>query len=101
MHSLGKLAVEQSINLSFEDNSQTTPIVTVDYDKIYECVYNIVVNAIKYTPEGGNVCTRLNCGPSDCIIEVEDDGEGIPDSEKAKVFDRFYRLDNSRARDTG
>ena len=101
VHSLGKLAVEQSINLSFEDNSQTTPIVTVDYDKIYECVYNIVVNAIKYTPEGGNVCTRLNCGPSDCIIEVEDDGEGIPDSEKAKVFDRFYRLDNSRARDTG
>ncbi len=101
VRSLDKLALEQHIKLSFENNSQNGTMVTVDYDKIYESVYNIVVNAIKYTPEGGNVCARLNCGQSECVIEVEDDGEGIPDNEKIKVFDRFYRLDNSRARDTG
>ena len=101
VRSLGKLALEKNINLSFEDSSATSTVVSLDYDKIYESVYNIVVNAIKYTPEGGNVYTRLCCRQSDCIIEVEDDGEGIPDNEKTKVFDRFYRLDNSRARDTG
>ena len=100
LHSLQKLADEKDIAL-LPDLKDEPIMINADYDKIYECVYNLVVNAIKYTPEGGHVAVRVNLEGSDCIIEVEDDGPGIPDSEKPKVFERFYRLDDSRARDTG
>ena len=101
VESLRKLAAEKEINVEYVMPDTANTFIHVDYDKIYECVYNIVVNAINYTPEGGHVQTRLKCDEKVCIIEVEDDGPGIPDSEKLKVFDRFYRLDDSRARDTG
>lgn len=100
LHSLQKLADEKDIAL-LPDLKDEPIMINADYDKIYECVYNLVVNAIKYTPEGGHVAVRVNLEGPDCIIEVEDDGPGIPDSEKPKVFERFYRLDDSRARDTG
>ena len=99
--SLVKLADEKNIELSYEKPQSDNVLICADYDKIYECVYNIAVNAIKYTPEGGHVVTRVTFGEKECVIEVEDDGPGIPDGEKMKVFDRFYRLDDSRARDTG
>ncbi len=73
----------------------------LDYDKIWEAVYNITDNAIKYSPEGGYVKVS-NENLSDSIaIRIEDNGPGIPDSEKERIFERFYRLDDSRARDTG
>lgn len=101
VESLVKLANEKDIELVYEVPDTEENYITVDYDKIYECVYNLVVNAINYTPEGGHVKARVKCSDGLCVIEVEDDGPGIPDSEKLKVFDRFYRLDDSRARDTG
>lgn len=73
----------------------------LDYDKIWEAVYNIVDNAIKYTPDGGFVKVGLALDNKTVIIRVEDNGPGIPDEEKEKIFERFYRLDDSRARDTG
>lgn len=99
--SLTKLARKKDIELEYEIPDTLNTCIMVDYDKIYESVYNLVVNAINYTPEGGHVKIRTEFGDSTCVIEVEDDGPGIPDSEKLKVFDRFYRLDDSRARDTG
>lgn len=101
VESLRKIAEEKDIELVYESADIGERLIELDYDKIYECVYNIVVNAINYTPDGGHVKTRVNYEPELCIIEVEDDGPGIPDGEKLKVFDRFYRLDDSRARDTG
>ncbi len=100
VRSLSKIAREKKIDLNFQCDSDNAVIV-VDYDKIYECVYNIVVNAINYTPNFGRVEVRLNIDDVKCVIEVEDNGPGIPDDEKSKVFDRFYRLDDSRARETG
>lgn len=100
VRSLSNIAREKKIDLDFRCNSDNVVIV-VDYDKIYESVYNIVVNAINYTPNFGMVDVRLNIDDVKCVIEVEDNGPGIPDDEKTKVFDRFYRLDDSRARDTG
>lgn len=96
---LRKIAFEKNITVNFDTNSEQC-MVTADYDKIYESVYNLVDNAIKYTHDGGEVSVRVKKG-SECIIEVEDNGPGIPDSEKNNVFERFYRLDDSRARDTG
>lgn len=98
---LKKIADENEIELIFDGEEENRIITNADYDKIYESVYNIVVNAIKYTPSGGHVRAHVDETDEKCIIEVEDDGPGIPDEEKTKVFDRFYRLDDSRARDTG
>ncbi len=95
-----KLAEEKDVELLYTPTENNT-LIRADYDKIYECVYNLVVNAINYTPEGGHIEARVEFRDDKCIISVEDDGPGIPDSEKLKVFDRFYRLDDSRARDTG
>ena len=75
--------------------------VMLDYDKIWEAVYNVTDNAIKYTPEGGMVRMGLGIKNQMLVVTVEDNGPGIPDSEKEHIFDRFYRLDDSRARDTG
>lgn len=73
----------------------------LDYDKIWEAVYNIVDNAIKYTPEGGFVKLGLELSGKTVSVTVEDNGPGIPDCDKERIFERFYRLDDSRARDTG
>ncbi len=73
----------------------------LDYDKIWEAVYNIIDNAIKYSPAGGFVKVGILMENKWITLTVEDNGPGIPDSEQEHIFNRFYRLDDSRARDTG
>lgn len=75
--------------------------VTMDFDKIWEAIYNITDNAIKYTDAGGFVKIALSKEGKNILIQIEDNGPGIPYSEQERVFDRFYRLDDSRARETG
>lgn len=97
---LSKIAYEKDITINF-DAETSQCMITADYDKIYEAVYNLVDNAIKYTQDCGEVFVRVKKSGNSCVIEIEDNGPGIPDSEKLNVFERFYRLDDSRARDTG
>ncbi len=73
----------------------------LDYDKIYEAIYNISDNAIKYSPEGGFVHIDVTSDSNYLTIKIEDNGPGIPEGERDRIFERFYRLDDSRARDTG
>ena len=82
------------------DEENVHPLM-LDYDKIWEAVYNITDNAIKYSPEGGYVKVSNENLSDSVAIRIEDNGPGIPDSEKERIFERFYRLDDSRARDTG
>ena len=101
IRSLKQFASEKNIAVDLDIKMGTERELAADYDKMYESVYNIVDNAIKYTEENGEVHIRNYRENGMCIIEVEDSGPGIPDDEKHRVFDRFYRLDDSRARDTG
>lgn len=80
--------------------SEIEPIL-IDYDKMWEAVYNITDNAIKYTPENGTVRMELNSDGKEIAIGIADNGPGIPEAERDRVFERFYRLDDSRARETG
>ena len=80
---------------------ENPPPVMLDYDKIWEAIYNITDNAIKYTGEGGFVKIGLSKEGKNIVIQIEDNGPGIPLAEQEHVFDRFYRLDDSRARETG
>ena len=73
----------------------------LDFDKMWEAIYNIAENAIKYTEQGGFVKLGLTKEGKEIIIQIEDNGHGIPYEEQERIFDRFYRLDDSRARDTG
>ena len=72
-----------------------------EYAMYYMKCYNITDNAIRYTPDGGDVkifVGKLNGKP---YFRVEDNGIGIPESEQQRIFERFYRVDKSHSRETG
>ncbi len=99
---LRPLAEKKNIELSFVCDADANDIeMLLDRDKIYEAIYNIADNSIKYTPEGGKVDVRLLNDLAGVMIEIEDNGIGIPKDDTAHIFDRFYRVDKARARDTG
>jgi two-component system phosphate regulon sensor histidine kinase PhoR len=62
---------------------------------------SLIDNALRYTPAKGSVCVRLETTENRAVLQVADTGEGIPASELPRVFERFYRVDKARARQTG
>jgi len=87
------------------DVTLTTPeeevILPIERDTLTEAVYNIADNSIKYTETGGNVSISVSRDLGNVYIAVSDTGIGIPKEEIQKIFDRFYRVDKARARETG
>jgi signal transduction histidine kinase len=73
------------------------PVVIGDRDLIFQAIANLLDNATKYTPEGGNVELSLTRGSSGARIRVSDAGPGIPPEERTRVLDRFVRLEASRS----
>ncbi len=70
-------------------------------DKLEQVIINIISNAIKYTPEGGTIKVYSGKIYSDIYIKVTDNGIGIPKENLPRIFERFYRVDKARSRDTG
>ena len=68
---------------------------------VTQVVYNLMENAIKYTQEGGAIKVRLIRSGRDAVMTVTDNGPGIPREDQAHIFDRFYRVDKARSRETG
>ena len=70
---------------------------------IYEMVYNLIDNAVKYNNENGIVSIRIETitETHNVILTVQDNGIGIPEREKERIFERFYRIDKSRSRELG
>jgi len=66
-----------------------------------QVIYNVIDNAIKYTPRGGSVHTSLTRVGKKAIIRISDTGIGIPAADLPHIFDRFYRVDKARSRATG
>ncbi len=75
--------------------------VFADRDRISQVVTNLLSNAVKYTRENGNIRIAVKDAGANGVMEVEDDGIGIPRRELALIFERFYRTDKSRNRETG
>jgi len=96
---LSPLARENGIEL----DGQVKESLEVNGDalKLQQVVYNIIDNAIKYTPRGGEVHCTLNRAGKKAIIRVQDTGVGIPEDDLPHIFDRFYRVDKARSRETG
>jgi signal transduction histidine kinase len=62
---------------------------------------NLLDNAIRYTPEGGSIAVHLSRQNGHALLSVKDTGPGIPSKDLPRIFERFYRVDRARARDTG
>jgi signal transduction histidine kinase len=62
---------------------------------------NLLDNAVKYSPDGGEVRIRLEQESGGCLIEVSDEGLGIPSAEQEKIFEKFYRLDPQQTKGVG
>lgn len=73
----------------------------IDLSKMWQVIYNITDNAIKYTPQGGVVKLSLKNEGDFCRIEISDNGIGIPVEDADRIFDRFYRVDKARSRESG
>jgi signal transduction histidine kinase len=68
-----------------------------DPERVHQVVANLLENAVRFTPQGGTVEVRAGRSPQGVVIEVLDEGPGIPDAERARVFERFYRADAARS----
>ena len=96
-------AAVKKINL-FNEIPDEAPALQADPTKLNQIFGNLLDNAIKYTPEGGKVWVRGRVEIGDgsiFLIEVADNGPGIPAADQARIFERFYRVDKARSRDSG
>ncbi len=86
-----------SIINSFEGEVPVKGVRTI----LNELVYNLLDNAIRYNKQSGSIFVRIRCGDGHETLEVEDTGIGIPEEDQSRVFERFYRVDKARSRQTG
>jgi Signal transduction histidine kinase len=93
------LAKQRGIELSYESYRDVR--AEVDGVKLSLAISNLVENAVKYNVDNGWIRVSLNADQRFFYIKVADSGVGIPDDSKDKVFERFYRVDKARSRDTG
>ena len=73
--------------------------VTADKDMINQVVYNLIDNAVKFTPEGGYIEVSSKADAEKVIVKIRNSGKGIPAEEIDKIFERFYKIDKSRSYD--
>jgi len=100
--------VAEQLSVLAEEREQTLDVrtdvpVTIHADRLAlrQALINLIDNAIKYSPEGTRVEVRLSAGAGTAVIEVEDEGPGIPPEHAERIFERFYRIDPSRSREMG
>lgn len=88
---LSQYAAEQNVKLSFEVHGQP-PSVIADGDRIEQVVANLILNAIKFSPEGSTVNISVKYSHGSVKVSVADSGPGIPAAEREKVFEKFYQI---------
>ena len=93
-------ALTKEIDLGFEGSSQVQ-LIHGDPESLHELAANLIDNAVLYTQRGGKVTVRVRNSNSGPVIAVEDNGPGIPVSERKQVFERFYRVLGSNAGGSG
>ena len=87
--------------LAREFVSRDLPMISGDRDRLEQVMMNVIGNAIKYTPDGGEIRVNAGTSGSNVWMEVADNGIGIPKSDWNRIFDRFYRVDKARSRESG
>ena len=82
------------------------PMIMGDRGRIEQVMLNVLGNAVKYTPDGGEINFRaketlFEEGLVHLRMEIKDDGIGIPKADRSRIFERFYRVDKARSRESG
>ncbi len=80
---------------------ETLPLFKLDVGLMEQAVYNLINNAVIYTPSNSTIIIKADCAGKSCIMIVEDNGKGFPADEREKVFEQFYRLKYSKTGGTG
>ena len=93
-------AAEQQVALT-GDASSDLPPARADPERIAQVLRNLLANALRHTPPGGSISVTASSRPGWVEVSVSDTGEGIAAQDLLHVFDRFWRSDKSRARETG
>jgi heavy metal sensor kinase len=77
--------------------------IVVQGDRLFlrQALVNVLHNAVKYSPVGGTISVRVQRNAEEVTLEVEDSGPGVPREDRAKIFERFYRVDKARWRESG
>ena len=109
MMDLGPLAEECCRNLSVSAQShhlsltckRDSAVLSGDRDLLKELIENLIQNAIQYNRENGSILVRTGQKGHHPFLSVEDTGIGIPKNQQERIFERFYRIDKSRSRETG
>ena len=83
------------------DMPETIPEIVGDRERILQVMMNIVSNAIKYTPDGGIITLSSGQNGTNVWFQVDDNGIGIPKTDRDRIFERFYRVDKARSRESG
>ena len=96
---LAPIAAQKNIALSL--SGEEGIIVMADETLLRLLIGNIIENAVKYTPENGQVQVLLHADETHVYCSVSDSGPGIPEEERAHVFQRFYRVGTPKAQGTG
>lgn len=99
MKRLYPLAEQKKIELLYEKNKDV--IIEADEMKLSLAISNLIENAIKYTPDEGTVKVVVDGDHQNAFVSVQDTGIGIDEDEQSKIFNRFYRVDKTRDRQTG
>ena len=97
---LGTVAFERGIDLTFDTDAPGLPLHGHEL-LLRELVVNLVDNALKNTPAGGDIAVHLAGRDDAIILTIEDTGPGIAESERSQVFERFYRVPGSASEGTG
>ncbi|MCK0176737.1 HAMP domain-containing histidine kinase [Mycolicibacterium sp. F2034L] len=100
VHDARSIAPARTISLEVFDGPGT-PEVIGDEARLRQVLGNLVANALQHTPETAGVCIRVGTQEGDAILEVRDEGPGMEQEDAHRIFERFYRTDSSRARESG
>ena len=90
---------QKGVKLFYNIESEL-PLIRGDRHRLHEVLVNLLENALVYTPPGGKVSLKIYQGKEMVVFEVQDTGCGIPDQELPHIFERFYKVDKSRRRNT-
>jgi len=94
------LAEEKNQSITIQADKEIT--VIADRALLKQALLNLLDNAIKYSPENSQIIVRASLAENNsALIEVKDNGPGIPAEHLGKIFERFYRVDNGRSREMG
>lgn len=99
IHLLKPLAAAREVSIATSLSGNC--IISVNEDSLYQIIFNLAENAIKYNVQGGSVFIGLNSYDGMVKLWVEDSGIGIPEEDRDNIFSRFYRVDKARSREAG